>query len=142
MRKITNELILNFKTHLIEQEKSANTIEKYIRDVTLFMMWLHGREVTKILVLEYKNTLCEKCAPSSVNAAISSLNSFFAFVEWHDIRLKALKIQRRIFSNRDRELTKAEYERLLTAAKNRKNEKLYLLMQTICSTGIRVSEDI
>lgn len=140
MRKITNELILNFKTHLIEQEKSANTIEKYIRDVTLFMMWLHGREVTKILVLEYKNTLCEKCAPSSVNAAISSLNGFFVFMEWHDIRLKALKIQRRIFSNRDRELTKAEYERLLTATKNRKNEKLYLLMQTICSTGIRVSE--
>lgn len=140
MRKITNELILNFKTHLIEQEKSANTIEKYIRDVTLFMMWLHGREVTKILVLEYKNILCEKCAPSSVNAAISSLNGFFAFMEWHDIRLKAFKIQRRMFSNRDRELTKAEYERLLTAAKNRKNEKLYLLMQTICSTGIRVSE--
>lgn len=140
MRKVTNQLILSFKTHLIEQEKSANTIEKYIRDVTLFMMWLNGREVTKILVLEYKNILCEKCAPSSVNAAISSLNSFFAFVEWHDIRLKALKIQQRIFSNRDRELTKAEYERLLTAAKNRKNEKLYLLMQTICSTGIRVSE--
>lgn len=140
MRKITNELILNFKTHLIEQEKSANTIEKYIRDVTLFMMWLNGREITKISALEYKNTLCEKYAPSSVNAAISSLNGFFVFMEWHDIRLKALKIQRRIFSNRDRELTKAEYERLLTAAKNRKNERLYLLMQTICSTGIRVSE--
>lgn len=140
MKKITKELVLSFKTHLIEQEKSANTIEKYVRDVTLFMMWLHGREITKISALEYKNTLCEKYAPSSVNAAISSLNSFFVFLDWHDIRLKALKIQRRIFSNRDSELTKAEYERLLTAAKNRKNERLYLLMQTICSTGIRVSE--
>ena len=140
MKKVTNELILSFKAHLIEQEKSENTIEKYVRDVAMLMMWLNGREITKISALEYKNTLCEKYAPSSVNAAISSLNGFFVFMEWHDIRLKALKIQRRIFSNRDRELTKAEYERLLTAAKNRKNEKLYLLMQTICSTGIRVSE--
>ena len=140
MRKITNELILSFKTYLIEEEKSENTIDKYIRDVTFFMIWLTSREVTKILALEYKKELCEKYAPASVNAAISSLNSFFEFAEWHDIRIKALKIQRQIFSNKDKELTKAEYERLLTAAKNKKNERLYLLMQTICSTGIRVSE--
>lgn len=140
MRKITNELIHSFKTYLIEEEKSENTIEKYIRDVTFFMMWLTSREVTKILALEYKKELCEKYAPASVNAAISSLNSFFAFIGWHDIRIKALKIQRQIFSSKDKELTKAEYERLLTAAKSKKNERLYLLMQTICSTGIRVSE--
>lgn len=140
MRKITNELIHSFKTYLIEEEKSENTIEKYIRDVTFFMIWLAGREVTKILALDYKKELCEKYAPSSVNAAISSLNSFFAFIGWHDIRIKALKIQRQIFSNKDKELTKAEYERLLTAAKIKGNERLYLLMQTICSTGIRVSE--
>lgn len=140
MRKITNELILSFKTYLIEEEKSENTIDKYIRDVTFFMIWLTSREVTKILALEYKKELCEKYAPASVNAAISSLNSFFEFAGWHDIRIKALKIQRQIFSNKDKELTKAEYERLLTAAKNKKNERLYLLMQTICSTGIRVSE--
>ena len=140
MRKITNELIHSFKDYLIEEEKSENTIEKYIRDVTFFMIWLTGREVTKILALEYKKELCEKYAPSSVNAAISSLNSFFSFMQWHDIRVKALKIQRQIFSNKDKELAKAEYERLLTAAKSKRNEKLYLLMQTICSTGIRVSE--
>lgn len=140
MRKITNELIHSFKTCLIEEEKSENTIEKYIRDVTFFMIWLAGREVTKILALDYKKELCEKYAPASVNAAISSLNSFFAFTGWHEIRIKALKIQRQIFSNKDKELTKAEYERLLIAAKSKKNERLYLLMQTICSTGIRVSE--
>lgn len=120
MRKITNEFISNFKTYLIEEEKSENTIEKYIRDVTFFMIWLNDKEVTKILALEYKKELCEKYAPSSVNAAISSLNSFFAFIGWHDIRIKALKIQRQIFSNKDKELTKAEYERLLTAAKAKK----------------------
>lgn len=140
MKKITNELILSFKNYLTEEEKSENTIEKYIRDISFFMIWLCDREVTKILALEYKKELCEKYAPASVNSVISSLNSFFAFMEWHDIRIKALKIQRQIFSSKDRELTKAEYERLLTAANNKNNERLYLLMQTICSTGIRVSE--
>lgn len=140
MRKITNELIHSFKTYLIEEEKSENTIEKYIRDVTFFMIWLNDQEVTKILALEYKKELCEKYAPASVNAAISSLNSFFAFTGWHEIRIKVLKIQRQIFSNKDKELTKAEYERLLIAAKSKGNERLYLLIQTICSTGIRVSE--
>ena len=140
MRKITNELIHSFKTYLTLEEKSENTIEKYIRDVTFFMIWLNDQEVTKILALEYKKELCEKYAPASVNAAISSLNSFFSFTGWHEIRIKALKIQRQIFSNKDKELTKAEYERLLIAAKSKGNERLYLLIQTICSTGIRVSE--
>lgn len=140
MRKITNELIESFKNYLIEEEKSENTIEKYIRDITFFMTWLCGQEVTKILALDYKKELCEKYAPASVNAAISSLNSFLAFMEWHDIRIKALKIQRQIFSSKGKELTKAEYERLLTAANDKKNQRLYYLIQTIASTGIRVSE--
>ena len=121
MRKITNELIENFKIYLIEEEKSKNTIEKYIRDITFFMMWLGTQEITKILVLEYKKKLCRKYAPASVNAAISSLNSFFAFMEWNDIHIKSLKIQRPIFSSMDKELTKTEYERLLKAAKEKKD---------------------
>lgn len=140
MRKITNELIESFKNYLIEEEKSENTIEKYVRDITFFMAWLCGQEVTKMLALDYKKVMCEKYAPASVNAAISSLNSFFAYMEWHDIRIKALKIQRQIFSTKDKELTKAEYERLLTAANDKKNQRLYYLIQTIASTGIRVSE--
>ena len=94
MRKITNEIILGFKNYLIEEEKSENTIEKYIRDITFFMTWLCGQEATKILALEYKKELCEKYAPASVNASISSLNCFFSFMEWHNIRIKVLKIQR------------------------------------------------
>ena len=94
----------------------------------------------KSVVVKYKQELIEKHAPASVNAAISSLNSFFIYNEWYDCKVKALKIQRQIFSNKDKELTKTEYERLLTTAKNKKNERLYYLMQTICSTGIRVSE--
>lgn len=82
----------------------------------------------------------EKYTPASVNSALASLNSFFAYNEWYDLRVKSLKIQKQIFASDEKELTKAEYERLLRAAQSKKNERLYLLMQTIYSTGIRVSE--
>ncbi|MBR6729104.1 MAG: tyrosine-type recombinase/integrase [Clostridia bacterium] len=140
MRRIKNEQIQSFKAYLTLEEKSENTVEKYIRDITFFMAWLCGREVTKLLALEYKKELCEKYAPASVNSAISSLNSFFGFMDWHDVRLKALKMQRQIFRGKEKELTKAEYEKLLTAAKDKKNQRLYYLIQTVASTGIRVSE--
>lgn len=140
MRKITNELIQKFKYYLINEEKSASTIEKYIRDIRVFMEWCKGTELNKSVVLEYKQDIVEKYAPASVNSILSSLNNFFAYNEWYDLKLKALKIQRQIFASRDKELTKAEYERLLVAAKQKKNQRLYYLMQTICATGIRVSE--
>ena len=107
MRKITNELIVNFKERLIEEEKSPATVDKYVRDVTLFMAWCNNARLCKALVLEYKQMAVEKYAPASVNAIISSLNSFFAFMNWYDMRIKALKIQRQIFAERDKELTKA-----------------------------------
>ena len=140
MKKITNDLIQKFKEYLETEEKAVATIEKYVHDVLAFMAWLAGAEVSKLVVLEYKHELTEKYAPASVNSALSSLNSFFIFNEWYDCKVKALKIQKQIFANKDKELTKAEYERLLMAAKQKKNQRLYFLMQTICSTGIRVSE--
>lgn len=140
MRIITQELIKNFENYLIQEEKSDNTVEKYIRDVILFMVWLNCCEVGKTVVLEYKKELISKYSPASVNSHLSSLNSFFSFCEWHDCKIKNVKIQKQIFSRTEKELTKAEYEKLLKAAKSRKNQKLYYLMQTICSTGIRVSE--
>lgn len=140
MKKITEKLIKNFKNYLINEEKSDATLEKYIRDVHAFLSWLDGRSVNKQVVLEYKANLVENYKPASVNSVISSLNSFFSYNEWYDCRVKFLKIQKQIFASKEKELTKAEYERLLDAAKSKKNERLYLLMQTICSTGIRVSE--
>ena len=140
MKKITNERIANFKEYLMEEEKSAATFEKYIRDILAFMKWLHGKSVEKSVVLEYKQKLIGDYAPSSVNSILSSLNSFFMFNKWFDCKVKAIKIQKQIFANEDRELSKAEYERLLSAAKSRNCEQLYLLMQTICACGIRVSE--
>lgn len=140
MRKITSENILNFEKHLICEEKSDNTIKKYTRDVAFFACWLGSDEVTKASVLEYKKHLCEKHSVATVNGAISSLNCFFDFMGWQDMRIKLLKMQRQIFVGKARELTKPEYERLLSVARKRKNARLYYLMQTVCSTGIRVSE--
>ena len=140
MKKITNELIKNFRRYLIEEEKATATVEKYIRDVNAFAEWLGENILDKEAVLTYKENLSKNYAPASVNSILASLNSFFAFNEWYLLRVKNLKIQRQIFVNKDKELTKAEYERLLTAAKSKGNEQLYFLMQTICATGIRVSE--
>jgi len=140
MRKMTTEAIKSFNDYLINEEKATATINKYLHDLGEFQTWLGEQELSKVAVLAYKSYLCEQYAPASVNAAISSLNSFFNFMEWYDLRVKNLKIQKQIFASTDKELTKAEYERLLQAAKQKKNERLYLLMQTICSTGIRVSE--
>ena len=138
MEKITRKLVECFKAHLENEEKAAATIEKYIGDVLAFKKWCNDRKITKQLVLEYKAFLKNSFAPASVNSMLSSVNSFFIFLGEFDLRVKLLKIQKRIFSGK--ELTKPEYERLLTAAKRKENSRLYYLMQTICSTGIRVSE--
>ncbi len=140
MRKITEEQLEKYKRYLLEEEKAFATIEKYMRDITAFKEWLENRELNKEAVLEYKEYLKDIYMPASANSVLSSLNSFFAFNEWYSLKVKTFKIQRQIFAIQDKELTKSEYERLLTEAKRKGNEKLYLLMQTICSTGIRVSE--
>ncbi len=88
------------------------------------MNWLGNIEITKVKVLEYKKELIENYAPASVNSILSSLNSFFNYNEWHEYKVKTLKIQRQIFANKDKELTKAEYERLLKAAQSKKNKRL------------------
>ena len=140
MKTITNELIQKFRIYLINEEKAKATIEKYIHDVTVFMAWLGGQCVEKTLVIEYKNEIKEVFKPTSVNAIISSLNSFFNYNEWYECRVKALKIQKKTYADKSKELTKQEYEKLVTAAEQKGNRKLSLLIQTICSTGIRVSE--
>lgn len=140
MRKITREIIEAYKNYLVSEEKSQSTIDKYIRDVREFSNWLGDVDFDKSEVLAYKARLSNDYAAASVNTVISSLNSFFNFNEWYELKVKTIKIQRQIFASDEKELTKAEYERLLKAAKSKKNERLYLLMQTICATGIRVSE--
>ena len=140
MRKIENKIIEIYKNHLIDEEKSKSTIEKYTRDIRAFQLWAAERETDKRLVLEYKESLIGSYKPRSINSILSSLNSLFDFLGWQDCKVKTLKIQRQIFADKNKELSKDEYNRLLKAAKDKKNVRLYNLMQTICSTGIRVSE--
>jgi len=138
--KITLNQILQYKDYLINEEKSEVTVEKYIRDIQAFYKWLDKRELTKQTVLEYKNELINDYAPASVNSVIAALNGFFSYNEWYGLKVKSLKLQRVLFCRSEKELTKQEYNRLLKAATDKKNERLNLIMQTICSTGIRVSE--
>ena len=140
MKQITIENKKSFNDFLVSEEKAEATVEKYMRDIESFEAWLGKRELSKNALLDYKAHLVENYKPASVNAALSSLNSFFNFMQWYDLRVKNLKIQKQIFATKEKELTKSEYQRLLDAAKAKKNERLYLLMQTVCSTGIRVSE--
>ena len=141
MKKITDKIIKKFKEYLIDEEKSKATIEKYIRDLTVFVSWLGSAELSKTKVLGYKEYIISKYALASVNSILSSLNSFFDFIEEYGLKVKNLKIQKQIFAKNEKELTKAEYDRLLAAAKAVGNQKLNLLMQTICATGIRVSDE-
>ena len=137
---ISFESLHRFKSYLFDEEKSSHTIEKYMRDCMYFAKWLGERELCKSVLVEYKTKLCESHAPSSVNSMISSVNTFLAFLEKHNLKIKTLKIQRKIFSETSKELTKSEYEKLLCEAKRKNCQRLYYLIQTIGCTGIRISE--
>ena len=139
-RTITAKTINEFKEHLILAEKSAATIEKYIRDVKAFVAYTQGGAVTKEAVIAYKKHLHETYAVRSINSMLASINSLFTFLGWHDLRVRSLKLQQQMFCPEEKELTKAEYTRLCRTAKRRHNERLDLILQTICGTGIRVSE--
>lgn len=131
----------HFRQKLILDEKSEVTIEKYIRDVDAFEKYAGENIIEKDTIIRYKEKLIsDGYAPRSINSMLASINSFFAFLGRHDLHIKTIKIQHRIYCPEEKELTKSDYIRLVRAAKNRKNERLYLLLQTICGTGIRVSE--
>ena len=140
-RIITTEHIVSFGQFLREDERSAATVEKYLREVRLFAVFLDGSEVTKAAVAQWKATLlAENYNPTTVNGKLSAIDRFLSFMGWEDCRVKHLRLQRRLFRESNRELTKTEYERLLAAADECGKERLSLLMETICATGIRVSE--
>ena len=140
MKQITQKQIKAYHQYLLEEEKSEATISKYLHDIKAFIKWINSDELTKSNVLAYKNHLVENYSVASVNSMLSSLNSFFIYMGRFDLKVKTIKVQRQIFASSDKELTKIEYERLLQAAKGKNNERLHLLMQTICACGIRVSE--
>lgn len=139
-RFITAKKIAEFKEHLILEERSEITVEKYIHDVKAFAKYTQNSIITKETVIAYKKCLQENYAVRSVNSMLASINSLFAFLGWLDLKVKSLKLQQQVFCPEEKELTKAEYARLCRAAQNKHNERLNLILQTICGTGIRVSE--
>ena len=133
--------IARFGAHLRGEEREAGTIEKYRRDVGAFAAWVGGRDVTRELAAAWKEHLRQTgYAPATINSMLTAANRFFRFLGWEEVRVKALRIQRRVFRSRERELSREEYARLVEAARALGRERLALLMETICATGIRVSE--
>lgn len=139
-RVITAKMIAKFKDYLISEEKSVATIEKYLRDAKAFIAYAQSITITKETVIAYKKHLQESYAVRSVNSMLASINSLFSFFGWYDLKVKPLKIQQQIFCTKEKELTKAEYTRLCQAAERDHNKRLNLILQTICGTGIRISE--
>lgn len=137
---MTEKMIRSFVLALREEERSAATIEKYIRDVRHFAEYMAQRSVSKALVLEYKEKLAEEYALSSANSMLAAINTFFRFVGWEDCCVKQFKVQRQTYLPEEKELSKAEYVRLVHTAEREHNERLSLVIQTICGSGIRVSE--
>ena len=130
----------DFACQLQEDERSPATIENYLRHIRAFAAWAGGQAVTKDLAAQWKEHLISQYRPGTVNTMLVSLNRFFAFLGWYDCQVKTLRIQRRLFREDCKELTREEYQRLIAAAQSTGRERLMLLMETICSTGIRVSE--
>lgn len=140
-KTITKETIADYTKYLRLEEKSPNTIEKYLRDIRAFLIFSADAVITKDLVIAYKQTLVEQgYAVPSINSMLSSINSLLTWLGWLDCRVKTIKMQRQVFCSEEKELTKGEYQRLLATARQNGNERLYLVLQTICGTGIRVSE--
>ena len=132
--------ILDFARHLRAEERAGGTIEKYLRDVNAFEVWLAGRPVTKELAALWKARLLRTRAPGTVNAMLAAVNALFRFLGWEECRIKTLRLQRQMFRASAKELTREEYSRLLNAAQALGRNRLFLLLETICATGIRVGE--
>ena len=139
-RILEQAAIARFREHLILEEKSPATVEKYLRDIRAFAVYMRGKVVRKAAVIDYKKLLQKKYAVRSVNSTLASINGLFSFLGWHELRVKTVKLQRQVFSPEEKELTQAEYMRLCRTAEQRGNKRLSLILQTICGTGIRVIE--
>ena len=138
---LTEERIAAYGRDLATEERSHGTIENYLRHVRIFSAWLNGVPVTKEQTAGWKEYLLSQgYAPTTINSMLAALNGLFRFLGWDECRVKFLKVQRRLFRDAGRELTRPEYEHLLETAKERGQDRLVLLMEAICATGIRVSE--
>ena len=137
---LTEAWIRRYAVHLMEQERAVNTIQKYVYSLHKLQRYLNGTPVTKMALIGWKEQLMQTYAPASINTMLASLNSFLSFMGWHGLEMKPLKVQRTLFFDERRELSRSEYMRLVNVAQRIGKLQLALILQTICATGIRVSE--
>lgn len=138
--RLTQEQITAYGFYLRREEHAPGTIEKYLRDIRAFAAWTENRPVTQELAAAWKeHLLATGHSPGTVNSMLAALNSLFRFLDWN-IQVKFLKIQRKLFRDQARELTREEYDLLVSTARASGKERLALLMEAICATGVRVSE--
>ena len=137
---VTITMIDRYLTHLREQERSAATLQKYRHDLNELCSCLHNAPLNKSALIDWKELLISKYALATVNSMLIAVNGYLRFYGWQGLSVKLLKVQKALFIDESKELTKAEYDRLVQEAQRKNNERLALVIQTICATGIRVSE--
>ena len=137
---ITPDLIQDYLVYQEEQERSSATIQKYAHDLTDLYIYLNGQPLNKLVLIGWKQKLTETHAPTTVNSMLTAVNGYLSYMGWSELRIKLLKIQKSLFLDEQKELTRSEYMRLVRVAEQKGNERLALVIQTICATGIRVSE--
>lgn len=138
--KMTQKLLTEYREYLQDEERSNATIEKYLRDVKQFIDYLGEDQVGKEKIREYKESLKERYKISSVNSILAAINSFFVYIGREELKVKLFKVQRVLYSSQEREMTERDYEKLVRTAQKSGDEKMSMLLQTIGSTGIRISE--
>lgn len=139
---ITSELLEKYENYLYEEEKSPATIQKYMRDLSKLSSFADGREISKQLVIEYKQHLRDagEYKTSSINSFLVAANRFFEYMDCYELKVKTFKMQKETFVPETRELSKEEYKKLVRAAEQSGKIRISMIIQTICATGIRVSE--
>lgn len=141
-RRITEEMIEEYRNYLYEEEKSRATIEKYLCDLKKLIGYANGQILTKSLMLNYKEKLYreDRYKINSVNSYLVAANRFFEYMRWYELRVKTYRVQKEIFCPEEKYLSKAEYKRLLRQAREEKKIRLYMILETLAATGMRVSE--
>lgn len=141
-KKITKIMIEEYRQHLYEQEKSKATIQKYMCDLNKLIEFVDNKEISKLLIIQYKEYLKENkdYKTSSINSFLVAANRFFEFMGWYEFRVKTFKLQKKTFMSKSHELSKQEYRQLVEAAISNGKIRIGMIIQTICATGIRVSE--
>lgn len=139
-RMITKEMLLQYQEYLYEEEKTTATIKKYICDLKKLLDYASGKEITKRLMIGYKEDLRKWYKLTSINSFLVAANRFFEYLGWYDLRVKTYRIQKEVFVPENRDLSRAEYKKLVQAALKKGKKRLAMILQTICATGIRISE--